>query len=125
MSSICEQQPDQTSAAGVAAAAKQKMTVKLTAAVMKEKTRLMLVMMQTNFSNQSDAALQSQPIRWTSATASLRQTVMPHLHKQRDPAELSEATAANPKLLLLQPEGSQAEQLLPRSAWQKRTVTAA
>ncbi len=76
----------------------------------------MLMMMQMSFSNQSDAAQQSQPILWTSATASLGQRVMPHLQTQRDPAERSEATAANPKLLLLQPEGSQAEQLLPKSA---------
>lgn len=78
-SSIHKQQPDQTNAAGVAAAAaKQKMTVKLTA-MLKKETRLMLMMMQMNFKNQSGAALQSQPIRWTSAKASLHQIVMPHL----------------------------------------------
>lgn len=50
-----EQQPDQTSAAGVAVAAKQKMTVKPTAAMMKTQKQLMPMMMQMNFSNQSDA----------------------------------------------------------------------
>ncbi len=114
--SINEQQPSQTNAAGVAVAAKQKVTVKLTAATMKKEMQLMLMMMQMSFSNQSDAAQQSQLIRWTSATASLGQIVMHHLQTQRDPAELSEATPANPRLLLLQPEGSQAEQLPPRSA---------